>query len=141
MKLNKENLVSSVVDLVAPNMINKETVFGSCIHPLIYQKLRETESGFLLKNTICKVEGSRGPKISPMKTSSYVRVPCNHQSQHSTCTEMICKSNGENLEQLVKARNTRSLELSPEDEVVGNLFIFIISFLAMSLQERTLVMI
>ena len=141
MKLNKENLVSSVVDLVAPNMINKETVFGSCIHPPIYQKLRETESGFLLKTTICKVEGSRGPKISPMKTSSYVRVPCNHQSQHSTCTEMICKSNGENLEQLVKARNTRSLELSPEDEVVGNLFIFIISFLAMSLQERTLVMI
>ena len=42
MKLNKENLVSSVVDLVAPNMINKETVFGSYIHPLIYQKLRET---------------------------------------------------------------------------------------------------
>ena len=54
---------------------------------------------------------------------------------------MICKSNGENLEQLVKARNTGSLELSPEDEVVGNLFIFGISFLAMSLQERTLVMI
>ena len=37
---------------------------------------------------------------------------------------MICKSDGENLEQLVKARNTGVLELSPEDEVVGELIYF-----------------
>lgn len=118
--LNKENPVCSVVDPVPPDLINTKTVSGSYIHPLIYQKLRQTQSGLLLKNTIC----SRGPEISPMETSSYVRVPCNHQSQHSTCTEMICKSDGENLEQLVKARNTGVLELSPEDEVVGELIYF-----------------
>ncbi|RVW17721.1 Bromodomain-containing protein 1 [Vitis vinifera] len=118
--LNKENPVCSVVDPVPPDLINTKTVSGSYIHPLIYQKLRQTQSGLLLKNTIC----SRGPEISPMETSSYVRVPCNHQSQHSTCTEMICKSEGENLEQLVKARNTGVLELSPEDEVVGELIYF-----------------
>lgn len=118
--LNKENPVCSVVDPVPPDLINTKTVSGSYIHPLICQKLRQTQSGLLLKNTIC----SRGPEISPMETSSYVRVPCNHQSQHSTCTETICKSDGENLEQLVKARNTGVLELSPEDEVVGELIYF-----------------
>lgn len=118
--LNKENPVCSVVDPVPPDLINTKTVSGSYIHPLIYQKLRQTQSGLLLKNTIC----SGGPEISPMETSSYVRVPCNHQSQHSTCTETICKSDGENLEQLVKARNTGVLELSPEDEVVGELIYF-----------------
>ena len=56
MNFNKENPVSLVVDPIAPDLINKETISDSYMHPLIYQKLRQTESGLLLKNTICKVE-------------------------------------------------------------------------------------
>lgn len=67
--------------------------------------------------------GSRGLEISPVETSS-VRVPCNQQSQPSAHAEMICKSDGVNLEQLVMARNRGILDLSPEDEVAGELVYF-----------------
>ncbi|RVX22588.1 Bromodomain-containing protein 1 [Vitis vinifera] len=101
--LNKENPVCSVVDPVPPDLINTKTVSGSYIHPLIYQKLRQTQSGLLLKNTICKFEG---------------KVFC------VVCMPYRISSDEHFIWQLVKARNTGVLELSPEDEVVGELIYF-----------------
>lgn len=68
--------------------------------------------------------GSREEEISRLETSSSASVCCNHQSQHSKCSDMICKSYGLNLEQLIKARKMGALDLSPEDEVEGEIIYF-----------------
>lgn len=68
--------------------------------------------------------GSREKEISRLEASSNASVCCNHQNQHSKCSNMICKSDGLNLEQLVKARKMGVLDLSPEDEVEGEIIYF-----------------
>jgi hypothetical protein len=68
--------------------------------------------------------GSREREISRLEASSNATVCCDHQNQHSKCNNMICKSDGLNLEQLVKARKMGVLDLSPEDEVEGEIVYF-----------------
>lgn len=68
--------------------------------------------------------GSGEGEISCLDASSNACVCCNHDSQHSKCNNMICKSSGVELEQLVKARKLGVLELSPVDEVEGEIIYF-----------------
>ena len=68
--------------------------------------------------------GPRGRVISRLEASSTASVCCNHQNQLSKCNNKICNSDWLNLEQLVKARETGVLDLSPEDEVEGEIVYF-----------------
>lgn len=63
-------------------------------------------------------------EISRLEASSTASVCCNHQDRHSKCDDMICDSDGVKLEQLVKARTWGILELSPMDEVEGEIIYF-----------------
>jgi hypothetical protein len=68
--------------------------------------------------------GSREKETSRLEASSNASVCCNHQNQHSKFSNMICKSDGLNLDRLVKARKMGVLDLSPEDEVEGEIIYF-----------------
>ena len=68
--------------------------------------------------------GLRGGEISRLEASSTASFCCNHQNQLPKCNNKICNSDGLNLEQLAKAREMGVLDLSPEDEVEGEIVYF-----------------
>ncbi|XP_042985932.1 uncharacterized protein LOC122314410 [Carya illinoinensis] len=117
------NPVCSTANSVASDIMKTESVSSFYIHPYIRKKLLQMELGMLL-NPISKFDGSREREISRLEASSNASVCCNHQSQHSKCNDTICKSYGLNLEQLIKARKMGALDLSPEDEVEGEIIYF-----------------
>ncbi|KAM0971666.1 hypothetical protein FF1_019575 [Malus domestica] len=98
-----------------------EEVPGCYVHPYIENKLLEMQTGVSLENPIY---GSSDGVISRMEASSHASVCCNHQNKHPKCCDMICKSDEMNLEQLVKAQEMGVLEMSPEDEVEGELIYY-----------------
>ncbi|XP_059631881.1 uncharacterized protein LOC132274584 [Cornus florida] len=116
--LNPEN--SNVITNHIPDVI-KAAESSSYIHPLIHNKLLQMQNGFLSDYTTCEFEGARNPEIYPLEASSSSGICCDHQNQYSTSADTISKLDGVNLEHLVKARNMGILELSPEDEVEGEL--------------------
>lgn len=61
--------------------------------------------------------GSGDEKISRIEASTNASVCCDHGNKNSRCNKVICN-------QLVKARNMGILELSPEDEVEGEIIYF-----------------
>lgn len=61
--------------------------------------------------------GPGDDEISRFEASANASVCCDHQSKHARCNEVICN-------QLVKARKMGILEVSPEDEVEGELIYF-----------------
>ena len=65
--------------------------------------------------------GSRDQEISTLEPSSGSGQCCNQRVEHLTPSDMISKFDGPKLEQLVKARNMGVLEMSPEDEVEGEI--------------------
>lgn len=104
---------------------NSEVVSSSHVHPFIHKKLMQFQSGILSKTIGAESDGSH-PEIhsTDVENSSYPSVCCNQRSSHSSCMDTINKSYGVNLEQLVKARKMGVLELSPEDEVEGELIYY-----------------
>ncbi|KAE8077390.1 hypothetical protein FH972_015958 [Carpinus fangiana] len=118
------NPVCATVNSVVSDVMVTEAASSFYIHPYIRKKLLQMELGMLLKNPIYQFDGSRDKETSRLEASSSASVCCNPQNQHSKCSNMICKSDGLNLEQLVKARKMGVLELSPEDEVEGEMIYF-----------------
>lgn len=59
-----------------------------------------------------------------MEASSHASVCCNHQNIHPKCHDTNCKSDEMGLEQLAKAHELGVLEMSPEDEVEGELIYY-----------------
>lgn len=62
--------------------------------------------------------------ISCFEILNKATVCCNDQNEPSRCNEMIPKKSSEDMHQLVKAKKMRVPELSPEDEVEGELVYF-----------------
>uniref|UniRef100_A0A2N9FXG7 PHD-type domain-containing protein n=1 Tax=Fagus sylvatica TaxID=28930 RepID=A0A2N9FXG7_FAGSY len=116
--------VCSTVNSVASAVMKTEAVSSFYVHPCICKKLLQMEWGMLMKHPVYEFDGSREREISRLEASSNATVCCDHQNQHSKCNNMICKSDGLNLEQLVKARKMGVLDLSPEDEVEGEIVYF-----------------
>ena len=79
--------------------------------------------------------GSRDREISPLEPSSTSAV-CYQQNPHSTNTDKSPKLDGVDLEQLLEARNSGILELSPEDELEGELIFYQHSLLSNAVARK-----
>ncbi|XP_031273102.1 uncharacterized protein LOC116131586 [Pistacia vera] len=122
-KADQENPLCSTVNLLIPDIIKTEAS-GFYVHPYLQKAFMLMQSGMLSKNQVHESDGSGEGEISRLEASSNASVCCNHHSQHPKCNDAICKFDGVNLEQLVKARKLGVLELSPLDEVEGEIIYF-----------------
>lgn len=118
------NPVCSTVNSVVSGVMNTEAVSSFYIHPCICKKLLQMEWVMLSKHPVYEFNGPRGREISRLEASSTASFCCNHQNQLPKCNNKICNSDGLNLEQLAKAREMGVLDLSPEDEVEGEIVYF-----------------
>ncbi|XP_050376192.1 uncharacterized protein LOC126793646 [Argentina anserina] len=94
---------------------------SSCAHLPIQRTTLQMQNETPLKNT---VHGSSEKEVSRVDASSHASVCCNHQNIHLKCHEASCKSDEMNLEQLAKAQKLGVLEMSPEDELEGELIYY-----------------
>ncbi|KAK0576925.1 hypothetical protein LWI29_025450 [Acer saccharum] len=118
------NCSCSAMDFLAADFIKTEASSGFYVHPYIHKTLLKMQSGMLSENKMNEFDGPGDREISRLEASSNASICCNHQSRHLKCSDMICKTDGVNLEQLVKARKLGVLELSPVDEVEGEIIYF-----------------
>ncbi|XP_041013477.1 uncharacterized protein LOC121256681 isoform X7 [Juglans microcarpa x Juglans regia] len=117
--MNGEHINSVVSDIM-----KTEAVSSFYIHPYISKKLLQMELGMLLKNPRNNFDASRESELSRLEASSNASVCCNHLNQDSKCNNMICKSDGLHLDQLITAMKMGVLDSSPEDEVEGEIIYF-----------------
>ncbi|KAL3845575.1 hypothetical protein ACJIZ3_002978 [Penstemon smallii] len=100
---------------------NGEVMPSAYIHPLIYSELLQTKNGILKTTEFCDSAGAR--KDSQLEASSSSGLCCNNYNLQATSGDWISSCKGVN-DQLVKARNVGVLELSPVDEVEGELIYY-----------------
>ncbi|XP_071925419.1 uncharacterized protein [Coffea arabica] len=112
-KYDKKNAKSLVALDCVPNLINSE----SYTHPLIQHKL-------IAMNNRVDYGGSREREFSQFGASSSSGICCHRHGQQAAPTDWMTKLSVGNREQLVKARKMGLLELSPSDEVEGELIFF-----------------
>ncbi|GMP47136.1 hypothetical protein CsSME_00015038 [Camellia sinensis var. sinensis] len=115
-----ENTICSVVKNDIPDLIKAEAVC-TYIHPLIRDKMMKMKNVVLSNNANYEFDGSRDHEISAMEASSSSGICCNQHIEHLNSSDMISKFDEAKFEQLVKARNIGVLEMSPENEVEGEL--------------------
>lgn len=63
-------------------------------------------------------------EVSRVESPINASVCCTHENKHPECEEMTCKADGLNLEQLVIARKMGIPDLSPKDEVEGEIIYY-----------------
>ncbi|XP_060198145.1 uncharacterized protein LOC132627076 isoform X1 [Lycium barbarum] len=105
--------ISSVSFDHLPDVLKREAFHSSYIHPFIQNRLRQMESGVPLDDL-------RQGEVSQIEASSSSGICCSQHSQQSASGNLL-KLNGAWPEQLVKASAMGLLELSPADEVEGEL--------------------
>ncbi|KAL6177030.1 hypothetical protein ACLB2K_053662 [Fragaria x ananassa] len=118
--------IPSQTDLVIANVEkpvpeSKKPEGGSNAQLPIQKTLSQMQNGVPPKNTIY---GSSEGEVSRVEASSHASVCCNHQNIHPKCHDTNCKSDEMGLEQLAKAHELGVLEMSPEDEVEGELIYY-----------------
>ncbi|KAM7514976.1 hypothetical protein LguiA_004559 [Lonicera macranthoides] len=92
--------------------VKADALSSSYVHPLIHKKLLDMQNGILSKIGTYEYDGSsRDGEVSTLVASSSSGICCDDQSQNSA-------------EQLVKAKNMGIFELSPVDEVEGELIFY-----------------
>ncbi|CAN4119519.1 unnamed protein product [Withania somnifera] len=96
-----------------PDTLKREAFHSSYIHPFIQNRLRQMESAIPLDEV-------RQGEVSKIEASSSSGICCSQHSQHSTSGDLL-KMKGACPEQSVKASAMGLLELSPADEVEGEL--------------------
>ncbi|GLT69472.1 hypothetical protein SLA2020_416200 [Shorea laevis] len=125
---DKGRTICSSVNPVLLDLIKAEGFSSLYVHPYI-QKLFKMQSLMLSKNSLHggkedifhDLDGSGNGYASHRELSCNGIIFCNHQSQLLKCNDVICQSDQLDSEQLVRAENTGVLELSPEDEVEGEI--------------------
>ncbi|KAK7353481.1 hypothetical protein VNO80_18928 [Phaseolus coccineus] len=90
---------------------------SSYIHPFINKKLLQI--GVPLEDVICSSDKRNSGLVESFGASGC----SNSQNQNLTCSE-ISKPDAVKKEQLVRSKEMELSELSPQDELEGNLFIF-----------------
>lgn len=108
--------ISSISFNHLPEVLKREAFHSSYIHPFIQNRLRQMESAIPLDDV-------RQGEVSQIEASSSSGICCSQHSQHSTSGDLL-KMNGACPEQLVKASAMGLLELSPADEVEGELIYY-----------------
>ncbi|GAV59325.1 PHD_2 domain-containing protein/zf-HC5HC2H_2 domain-containing protein [Cephalotus follicularis] len=119
---------------IVPDLIKSEALSSVYIHPYIKKKLAQMQNSAHLtnranesdekNNTKLEFVGTREVETSCLETSSNASVCCDHLSHLGKCKDMICKYGGVDLKQLAEARKMGVLELSPQDEVEGEIIYF-----------------
>ncbi|KAF9601388.1 hypothetical protein IFM89_019241 [Coptis chinensis] len=112
-----EHPVSSVdlVTPVAPNLLTAESASSSFIHPFIQKRLMQLQSGGLVAQKMINFD-SNG-----VKERESFNVLSKNSGCCSPCADPDHTSSDLKLEQLVEAKRMEILELSPEDEVEGEI--------------------
>ncbi|CAK9168146.1 unnamed protein product [Ilex paraguariensis] len=129
-----EKPICSVPMNQTPRFIKSAASPSFYIHPLIHNKLMQMQNGVQLKNTDDDCDGSRDRE--PLEASSSLGICCGHRNQHSASTDLISKFDGVDRELLVKARSMGLLELSPVDEVEGELIFYQHSLLCNAVSRK-----
>ncbi|KDP32739.1 hypothetical protein JCGZ_12031 [Jatropha curcas] len=104
---------------VLPDLLKMNEVSHSYMHPYVHKELMQMQSGLLSKDNICLRVG----ETSHLEASSNASVCCDHQKIHSNC-DVIYKSDEANIERLIKAKKLGVYDLSPSDEVEGEIIYY-----------------
>lgn len=115
-------------DYAPPSMHNSrhgESMSGSHIHPFINKRLIQIRDCLFPKHRTRRLEcdGQRENSMSSTKANSCANINCTEQAWHSSCSDNDGAVDGGEGE-LVTARKMGVLELSPEDEVEGEILYF-----------------
>ncbi|XP_062101492.1 uncharacterized protein LOC133807282 isoform X2 [Humulus lupulus] len=123
-----ENPPCSVADLAVPSLLKTEAeAFHSFyMHPDICKKLLQMQSKVDVKTaaTFEFNDGSKDGDISRFEVPTNTSDCCIHPTKYPRCEEKTCKADGVTLEELVLARKMGILDLSPKDEVEGEIIYY-----------------
>ncbi|GER37777.1 Phd finger protein, partial [Striga asiatica] len=122
--LHAERRQSQQMTSFSPVLINGESSHMSYIHPFIYSKLMQTKKEVLERDASCQTAVLREREASQLGASSSSGLCCNNDNLQRTSSDRTSKCSGVDLDQLVDARNTGILKLSPADEVEGELLYY-----------------
>ncbi|XP_056162707.1 uncharacterized protein LOC115664492 isoform X2 [Syzygium oleosum] len=106
------------------NPVKSEALRSFYMHPYIQKSLLYMQSRGLLWNVMDENDGLKGGETSRVGSSCGASVCCDHQNGQIICNTGDCKSAGEDSESLVNAGRSRVLEMSPNDEVEGEILYF-----------------
>ncbi|MQL76261.1 hypothetical protein Taro_008647, partial [Colocasia esculenta] len=93
-----------------------EPYSSACIHPFIQKKMIKMQN-----NSEADSNGQEEQCPTPDKTDSSKRNYYYHQSLNSSSANQSCRLDDSKLEQLAVARGLGIMEMSPEDEVEGEI--------------------
>ncbi|XP_057987013.1 uncharacterized protein LOC110647110 isoform X2 [Hevea brasiliensis] len=122
-KADHANPVRSDMNPVLPDLIKNEEFSHSYVHPYIHKKLLQMQNVQLVEDDVCGMEGLRVGETCSLEASCNASVCCDHQNMHSMCNDLY-KSVEVNPDQLVKDEKVGVFELSPADEVEGEIIYF-----------------
>ncbi|XP_010521226.1 PREDICTED: uncharacterized protein LOC104800176 isoform X2 [Tarenaya hassleriana] len=119
------------------NLLDSETNSGLYVHPYVRKELSQMWKGVIPNISIdsdanrntSKSDGSEG-EIKHLQGLSSGTVCYNHQNQHPECNGMFSQSS--------KAKQLGILDLSPEDEVEGELFYSQLQLITNAVSRRQL---
>ncbi|KAF2296775.1 hypothetical protein GH714_001878 [Hevea brasiliensis] len=122
-KADHANPVRSDMNTVLPDLIKNEEFSHAYVHPYIHKKLLQMQNVQLVEDDVCGMEGLRVGETCSLEASCNASVCCDHQNIHSMCNDLY-KSVEVNPDQLVKDEKVGVFELSPADEVEGEIIYF-----------------
>ncbi|KAL1533687.1 hypothetical protein AAHA92_33540 [Salvia divinorum] len=127
--LSKDGLVgetkqSQTMDVCSLVFRNGEVNHASYIHPFIYCKLMQTKSDMLDKVVFDQSAVLRDREVPQMKVSSSSGLGCNIDNLPATSSIQTSSCEALYIDQMAQARNLGILELSPGDEVEGELIYY-----------------
>lgn len=100
-------------------LIHGEVKHASYLHPIIRRKLMQSKNEVLEKTSLYPAADS-----SQLEAASTSGCCCNNHNQQASSDDQTARCNGVNCDQLVTAQNLGLLELSPVDEVEGELIYY-----------------
>ncbi|XP_055959987.1 uncharacterized protein LOC126665739 isoform X2 [Mercurialis annua] len=113
----------SDMSIVLPDLEKIKENSSLYVHPYIHKKLLQMQSGLFLEDTFYGSEDLRVGETCCLEASSNTGVCCDHQTSHPQCND-LCRFDEVNPEQFVKAKKLGVQEMSPVDEVEGEIIYF-----------------
>ncbi|XAR62626.1 hypothetical protein NMG60_11017460 [Bertholletia excelsa] len=110
---------NNTVTVDVPGLIKAEDVSTSFVHPLIRNKIMNMQNVLPLSDANYEFDGLR--EISLVEASSGSGISSNQHVECINSDDMLPELGGAKIEELVKARKMGLPEMSPEDEVEGEL--------------------
>ncbi|KAJ0980991.1 hypothetical protein J5N97_009246 [Dioscorea zingiberensis] len=118
---NPDHDVEAVLSGIPNSNSVAGTCGGSCVHPFIQMRLKQMRNLTIFNHKSGEANNNGHVEKHIFSESDTSCASCKHQNFHSTITDMNNGSSSANVELLSKAKNMGILELSPGDEVEGEL--------------------